>query len=1201
DLHAQDEPTESEFADAEDGTAAAAAAEAPKTEAGDAVSEDGDTGGSESAQFESSEAGLTADEAAGSGEALEAADESTEALKNPVAEAVEAAEQAVAAGPAPAVEQSEAGEERAQTDEATVAPAADEQVETDHAEIHAGTDGATAAGGEQAETKDDKASAADQPQPETAEATAERGEIVEGEGSSSVYSDAVDDEQAAGGRDSQEQPNVEAGANMDESESRDEAVTAEGEVKVETAGIDLKESEDVAAVDGDEAQEENERDIGEAAEEAKKEDEEADEEDEGEIGVDKARGEEAGEEDEDVGEDEEAGEEDEDVGEKAEKVGEEDEDVEKEDEEAGEEDEEVGEEDEEPEEEDEVGAEGTGEVKEAEEEVIEGEGNKEAESEEEEEDKEEAGVKEEDRAEAGVEHDEEYVEEAAEAGSPSEDTPKSPEEDESDPAFVPRRGNFYMHDLREEGSVDTAEASKQPRQAKRGPDAVDKWRHDRFDQYLQSPKTPAELVKRYGFDIRHADGAAEPAEPQRPARPGARAAAGSVAGADAGAASSRGTPAHRTMQSKARQLQRRRLLPTAFHARTELGVLDSSQLSMPALSSGAGLQPAFHARTELGVLDSSQLSMPALSCPHGVLDSSQLSMPALSSGCLAPGWAMDCQSTISLDRSNQLFTSFGTAAARGAGGSTACVRGPPSRMRLCHIARIARAHSALTQQPSSFASPAMEIDLPLYSLGPAAICSQDFGLPASQVGDASADGRVSPSDVCVAVKCEDEDFLKDILDLSDSLSPPDSGCHTGQSTPAHYCEFPLAFSPPPSPLDESEEVGAAGDDEDDGLSVSDGPSGSSAGTGISDYDLVSLSIKDLNLRLRHLPKSRVLQLKHRRRTLKNRQYAHVCRLRRQKTQAELATESVGMARQIASLRLQLDRANRERDLYRDELRRPGLPTRWPSNPRRFSIQRPTIQRSPTRSRRWVAALSAPDSAPSSNSPDLNRTGPTDAAPAAAAFSGARPPSPASRGPFILSLPAVGAPGASASAAARGTPSGAAFPVSAARAPLIARLSSAAFVGRADAALIAERRAGDAGREVVGSHFVFDGPGFGLCRAPWRDASLSGARRGAAAGSPEAAAGGEMRLRIWEKTRQQRVPRDGAAGQGTAKQVFSLLAPFGAELWLSSARFSARPGGAVRTFMTCDGKKMPKKSASIFLSRLCMNPGIEPDIRQWPKL
>ncbi|PAA53382.1 hypothetical protein BOX15_Mlig021381g3, partial [Macrostomum lignano] len=230
-------------------------------------------------------------------------------------------------------------------------------------------------------------------------------------------------------------------------------------------------------------------------------------------------------------------------------------------------------------------------------------------------------------------------------------------------------------------------------------------------------------------------------------------------------------------------------------------------------------------------------------------------------------------------------------------------------------------HSALTQQPSSFASPAMEIDLPLYSLGPAAICSQDFGLPASQVGDASADGRVSPSDVCVAVKCEDEDFLKDILDLSDSLSPPDSGCHTGQSTPAHYCEFPLAFSPPPSPLDESEEVGAAGDDEDDGLSVSDGPSGSSAGTGISDYDLVSLSIKDLNLRLRHLPKSRVLQLKHRRRTLKNRQYAHVCRLRRQKTQAELATESVGMARQIASLRLQLDRANRERDLYRDELRR----------------------------------------------------------------------------------------------------------------------------------------------------------------------------------------------------------------------------------------------------------------------------------------
>lgn len=34
------------------------------------------------------------------------------------------------------------------------------------------------------------------------------------------------------------------------------------------------------------------------------------------------------------------------------------------------------------------------------------------------------------------------------------------------------------------------------------PDAVDKWTHDKYDEHQQSPKSTAELVRAYGYNIR---------------------------------------------------------------------------------------------------------------------------------------------------------------------------------------------------------------------------------------------------------------------------------------------------------------------------------------------------------------------------------------------------------------------------------------------------------------------------------------------------------------------------------------------------------------------------------------------------------------------------------------------------------------------------------------------------------------------------
>lgn len=70
------------------------------------------------------------------------------------------------------------------------------------------------------------------------------------------------------------------------------------------------------------------------------------------------------------------------------------------------------------------------------------------------------------------------------------------DEVEGNPAFIPKSGPYYMHDSRNIDEERTLEPSSHSR-------ADGKWKHDRFDERSQRPKTKRELLNRYGYDIRN--------------------------------------------------------------------------------------------------------------------------------------------------------------------------------------------------------------------------------------------------------------------------------------------------------------------------------------------------------------------------------------------------------------------------------------------------------------------------------------------------------------------------------------------------------------------------------------------------------------------------------------------------------------------------------------------------------------------------
>lgn len=81
---------------------------------------------------------------------------------------------------------------------------------------------------------------------------------------------------------------------------------------------------------------------------------------------------------------------------------------------------------------------------------------------------------------------------------------------------------------------------------------------------------------------------------------------------------------------------------------------------------------------------------------------------------------------------------------------------------------------------------------------------------------------------------------------------------------------------------------------------------------ISDDELVSLTVKELNRLLKGLSRDEVSKLKQRRRTLKNRGYAANCREKRISQKEELETEK-------DKLRAEVDRLQRENNVVKMEL------------------------------------------------------------------------------------------------------------------------------------------------------------------------------------------------------------------------------------------------------------------------------------------
>ncbi|XP_049267788.1 protein CASC3 isoform X2 [Rhipicephalus sanguineus] len=83
------------------------------------------------------------------------------------------------------------------------------------------------------------------------------------------------------------------------------------------------------------------------------------------------------------------------------------------------------------------------------------------------------------------------------------------DEDKRNPQYIPKKGAFYQHDDRMVGDEDSSEVPEEKNEDDKGARRQKKlwhdegvWGHDMYREEEQGPKTSAELVSIYGYDIR---------------------------------------------------------------------------------------------------------------------------------------------------------------------------------------------------------------------------------------------------------------------------------------------------------------------------------------------------------------------------------------------------------------------------------------------------------------------------------------------------------------------------------------------------------------------------------------------------------------------------------------------------------------------------------------------------------------------------
>lgn len=87
----------------------------------------------------------------------------------------------------------------------------------------------------------------------------------------------------------------------------------------------------------------------------------------------------------------------------------------------------------------------------------------------------------------------------------------------------------------------------------------------------------------------------------------------------------------------------------------------------------------------------------------------------------------------------------------------------------------------------------------------------------------------------------------------------------------------------------------------------------------TDRELVTVTVRELNRRVRGFSKEQIHRLKQKRRTLKNRGYAQSCRTKRLRQRMDLEHEQLALRSELSRLKYQLQRAQKERDRFKKQL------------------------------------------------------------------------------------------------------------------------------------------------------------------------------------------------------------------------------------------------------------------------------------------